>query len=289
MSLLVATALTVARLAERGELVAMRSCGIPAIRGLAPVLVICALAVPLSFALDDALIPRAHAYMDYVLDVQIKGWDDRSRHVEVWYGSGARFYEADLFDPGGGVAEQLTVYELDREGLPVARSHASHGRHVGGGTWRMTDHVRVEARDQGVIRVSTEPFARLGFAEAQEAVDTRHLSTAQLSHEIGELEESGVDTSAYRVDLYLKLLKPFACFILPALALFFALGGPPHPSVASTLVFSALVAASYALLSGFGASLGYGNTVAPAVAATAPLGLFAAATAVLAFRLSVFR
>lgn len=288
MSLLVATALTVAQLAARGELVAMRSCGIPAIRGLLPIPVLCCFAVPASFVLDDIVVPRARAYMDYVLDVQIKGLD-AGRRVEVWYGDGKRFREAELFDPQAGVAWQLTVYDLGPEGLPVARSDASRAWYVGGGTWRMTDHVRVEVRNGSVTRARGEPYAQLGDEADPVEVDTRQLSVAELEREVRELEESGIDATAFRVDLYIKLVKPWACLILPALALFFALGGPPHPSVSATLVFCACVAAGYALLSGLGASLGYANTVGPLVAAIAPIGLFGAAAAFLALRLSVFR
>ena len=289
MALLVATTLTVSGFAAHGELIAMRSCGIPAPRGLLPILLLSAATVPFHFLLTDQAVPRAQIFMDHVNDVEIKDrLQDRNR-AEVWYGDQEHFYEADLFDPKAGVARNLTLYELGPDGFPIGRSDIALARHVGGGLWRLRDHVRVEMRGGDAQPVPAEPFARLGSDDLQAEVDTRQLSIAQLQGEIEELVASGVDATPFRVDLYVKVAAPLACLVLPALALFFALGGSPPPSVAATLVFSACVAAAYALLSGVGISLGYAGTMSPVIAAFGPVAAFALAAAALATRLSIFR
>ncbi len=289
MAMLVATTLTVSTFAAHGELLAMRSCGIPAPRALSPILVICAAIVPLHFLLNDQAVPRAHAFMDHVNDVEIKGRAEGRERIEVWYRTQDRFFEADLFDPQAGVARNLTLYELGPDGFPISRSDVARARHVGGGMWRLRDHARVEVRDSGVERVAARAFASLGDEDLASRVDTRHLSLAGLQLEIAELEAGGVDALPFRVDLFAKLATPFACFVLPALALLFALGGPPPPSVAATLVFSACVAAAYTLASGLGVSLGYAGTLPPPLAAFGPVMIFAGAVALLATRLSIFR
>jgi lipopolysaccharide export system permease protein len=140
-----------------------------------------------------------------------------------------------------------------------------------------------------VRRVPAPAFARLGEAPVADRIETRHLSVEELRREIEDLRASGIDATPFRVDLYVKLATPFACLVLPALALFFALGGPPHPSPPATLVFSAIVAVGYTLLTGLGKSLGYGEIVLPAVAGMAPVLVFAGAAGYLGLRLSVFR
>ncbi|MEE9606961.1 MAG: LptF/LptG family permease, partial [Myxococcota bacterium] len=269
MSLLVATALAVSLFAANGELVAMRACGIPAPRGLLPILVLCAAIAPLYFLLNDQVIPRTNALADRVNEIEIKNRTGKRASVDVWYREGNSFYEADLFDPEYGVAHNITVYELGANGLPVNRADARRARHVGGGLWRLQDHVRVEASNGRLRRVDTRPFARLGDV-VPENVDTRHLSIEELTREIRELEENGIDPTNFRVDRYVKVATPFACLVLPALALFFSLGGPPHPKTTATLVFSAGVAVTYTLLTGLGTSLGYGKTLPPALAGLAP-------------------
>jgi lipopolysaccharide export system permease protein len=120
-------------------------------------------------------------------------------------------------------------------------------------------------------------------------VDTRHLSVADLSSEIGSLSEAGVDATRFRVDLWMKLATPLGCLILPMIALFFALGGPPHPSTPATLVFSAGIAVTFLLLSGLGASLGYSQTLSPVAAAFVPTALLSGVAAVLGRRLPILR
>jgi lipopolysaccharide export system permease protein len=110
----------------------------------------------------------------------------------------------------------------------------------------------------------------------------------ELQDEIEEVEASGLDATHYRVDLFVKLASPVACLVLPALALFFAVGGPPHPTSATTLVLSAVVAVSYVLLTGVWTSFGYSGAISPWLAGWAPTLLFAVVAAYLGLRLRGF-
>jgi lipopolysaccharide export LptBFGC system permease protein LptF len=155
----------------------------------------------------------------------------------------------------------------------VSRADARAGRHIGGGVWRLEDPVRIEVSSEGVRQAPAGPFAELGEALPAE-VDTRLFSVEQLRDQIAEVERSGHDATVYRVDLFVKLAAPVACLVLPALALFFAISGPPYPSAAATLVMSVIVSVSYVLLTGVSTSLGYGKALSPVLAGLAPAGLF---------------
>ena len=109
-------------------------------------------------------------------------------------------------------------------------------------------------------------------------VDTKNLSVGELRQEIGYVEEDGLDATVFRVDLYSKIAVPLGCLVLPAVAFFFAVSGPPYPSTASSLVASVIVAVGSVLLSGLSSSLGYRKLLPPLVAGMAPtvvFGLFA--------------
>jgi lipopolysaccharide export system permease protein len=95
----------------------------------------------------------------------------------------------------------------------------------------------------------------------------------RLAHEIQNAEVSGYDTTTYRVDLHVKIAAPLACLLLPAIALFFAIGGPPFPGTALTILVSIVLGVSYILLTGVGASLGYGGFLPPYTAGWGPPGL----------------
>jgi lipopolysaccharide export system permease protein len=273
MSLLVATALTVSLLAVEGELIGMRSCGIPAPRALLPVLISAALVVPAYFALNNVVVPRTNALADTLKRSEIKdGYYakvEEARKEAVWYRAGAQVLEAARFDPDRGLARKLAIYHIGEDGLPVSRLDAASAHHIGQGDWRLTE-PRLITLENGLVREVPAPrYAHLGEALPAK-VDTMHLSVAGLSHEIAEVEADGYDATAYRVDLHVKLAEPLACIILPALVLFFAVGGPPFPGPAQNLLVSGIVGVSYILLTGVSASFGYGGTIPPPIGGWGP-------------------
>jgi len=81
---------------------------------------------------------------------------------------------------------------------------------------------------------------------------------------------AALDFTASEVDRHMKLASPLACFTLPALVLFFAVGGPPFPGPAQNLMVSIVVGVGYLLLSGISASFGYGGTLPPALGGWGP-------------------
>ncbi len=286
MSLLVATALTVSLLAGQGELMGMRTNGIPAPRGLLPILVICALISPAYFVLNNEVLPHANSLASYIKDV-VKRKPGPQHGLGAWFRVGDRFFQADALDPNAGTARGITVFELDERGLPEARGDAVAATHIGKGFWRLRDPIRVRSSESGLRREPAPAYVEIGAA-IQANVDTRHLSVGELRREIAEVEASGLDATHYKVDLFVKLASPVACLVLPALALFFAVGGPPHPSSALTLVLSAAVAVAYVLLTGVGTSLGYGGALAPWVAGWSPVAFFSALALYLGLRLRGF-
>lgn len=288
MSLLVATALTVSVLAGQGELMGMRANGIPAPRALLPILVICTTIAPLYFLLNNEVLPRTNALASY-FKAAVKGKDENSERsgLGAWFLEGHHFYEADRFDPKDGIARNITVFTLGDDWLPVSRADARSAVHIGEGQWLLQGAVRVERGPEGLRRMEGPSHTRIGEA-IQADVNTRHLSVGELRQAIAEVEKDGLDATHYRVDLFVKLASPIACIVLPALALFFAVGGPPHPSSATTLVVSAVVAVSYVLLTGVGTSFGYSGALPPWLAGWAPTLFFAGVAAWLGLRLRGF-
>ena len=112
-----------------------------------------------------------------------------------------------------------------------------------------------------------------------------HLSVGQVAREIKAVEADGYDATHLRVDYHVKLADALACVVMPASVLFFAVAGPPFPGPAQTLMVSGAIAVSYLLLTGVGASLGYGGRLSPLVGGWAPTLIFSALAAFLALRL----
>jgi lipopolysaccharide export system permease protein len=284
MSLLLAAALTVSLFAAQSELLGMQISGITALRAMLPVLVLSALFAPLSFLVNDELVPTATARWRYVKNVLIKGRTQETRPAAVWYRIGDHVYEARGLYPELGTARDVVVYELGPNGQPVARTDARTARYVGRGVWSLGDAVRVTVTESGLRHEPPERFAELGERAPDEEVETGELSIGELGAEIRELEASGYDAAPLRVDYYAKLAAPLACLVLPALVVFFAIAGPPYPSPALTLVFGILLAVGTVLATGAAASLGHGGRIPPLLAGAGPNALLALLAALLGLR-----
>jgi lipopolysaccharide export system permease protein len=284
MALLLATALTVSLLSAQGELTGMRACGISAVRTLTSILLIAGVVAPGYFLLNEVVVPQTNALADWLKETEIK---DRGPgtglHMAIWYRAGRHVYQATQLDPQLGEAQEITIHELGADGLPVSRTDARAARHVGNGVWELVDPVRVEISDQGMREVPVDPLVQLGEGPST-TVDTMHLGVRQLAREIDDAEANGYNTTAYRVDLQVKLAAPLACLLLPAVALFFAIGGPPFPRPALVLLVSTVLGVGYILLTDVGASLGYGGFLPAGVAGWGPSTGLAILASVLALR-----
>jgi lipopolysaccharide export system permease protein len=289
MALLVGTALVVSLLAVEGELTGMRACGIATPRALLPVLWISLLVAPGYFALRDVVVPRTNALADTLKETEIKEEFYRelaeSSKTAVWKRSGTRVLAAARFDTDLGEASELTIYEVGEDGLPASRTDAVAARHIGKGVWRLLHPHRIELHEGHLVSVPAHPYANLG-QEIDARVDTMHLSIRELAREIQAIEADGYDATQLRVDYHVKLADALACLVLPACVLFFALGGPPYPGPAQTLLVSGMLAVAYILLTGVGASLGYRGTLPPFIGGWAPTLVVAALAGGLAARLS---
>lgn len=285
MALLVAAALTLSLLGVNGELVAMRACGVPTSRIVAPVLMACIVAAVVYHPLANDLVPRANARASQIKQTEIK--DRGSVQVSLWSLSGDRLLEAERLDPMAGTATGVVLYELGPDGLPRFRTQARRALHVGDGNWSLVEPARFEIGASGIRQVPAETIAQLGEGSVVE-VEGEHLAVADLRHEIRVLSERGLDPTAFRVDLALKLASPLACLLLPTLALLFAAGGPPFPTPVQTLVASAAAGGGWILLAAVGASLGYGGAVSPWLAGFGPVAVLASVAVVLASRVRGF-
>jgi LPS export ABC transporter permease LptF/LPS export ABC transporter permease LptG len=276
MSLLVATALSVSLTGARGELTAMRVSGIPAARGMLPALLLCALIAPLSFLLNDRIVPRTNFLNEVLKETEIKleeHWSaptgDDAGQKAVWLLEGPRLVEADRLDPQLGIVQGLTIYDLDERGLPLMRLDARAARHLGGGTWHLVDPVHVDLSTDTISAQPGPAFAAL-WEEVPVETDTRNLSVAALRREIAWADENGYDSTALRVDRASRVAAPFACLLLPAVIFLYALSGPPYPKTASALVASVALGVGSVLLGDFATSLGYGGVLSPQLAGWAP-------------------
>ena len=287
MALLLATALTVSLLSAQRELIAVRACGIAASRALAPIFLIAALITPAYFLFNEIVVPQTNALADHLKETQIKDRGAGAQRLEkaIWYRAGTHAYQATQLDPTLGKAQDLSIYELGTNGLPVSRTDARSASYVGQGMWELVDPVRVEISEQGLRTTPAEPLTQLGTTPRKKKVDTKSWNVQRLTQEIREAEAAGYQATAYRVDLHAKLALPLTCLLFPAVVLFFAVHGPPFPGPAPTFFASIILGVSYIVLSDVFISLGYGGFLPPSLAGWSVSGLLSILAVGFALRL----
>lgn len=268
MGLLVAMALTVSLLTSSGELVGMRSCGISAGRALRPALLVCLLVTPLSFLLNDQIVPRSNELADLIKQRDIK--EMGSQRTAVWGTNGQALYQLESLDTSLGTADKIVVYQLLSNGLPESRIDARSARYSGDGQWLLRDATGVEMDQSGLLSSMIPPRSVELGEQPSDELDLMHISAGELWSLVRELGSSGHSTTAFEVDLHLKLATPLACLLLPALLMIFAVTGPPFPSSGLTLVLAGGLAVTYTLAAGSFASFGRGGAVPPWVGGWGP-------------------
>lgn len=271
MALLLATALTVSFFSVQRELTGMRACGISAVSAFLPILVLTGVIAPGYFVLNEVIVPRTNAWADQLKEREIKERALQNGPLEtmIWYRAGTHVYQATQLDPQLGEAKELSIYDLGENGLPLSRTDARAAKYVGNGMWELTDPIRIEISEQGLREVPGQLRVQLGEAPTA-TLDTMHLSVSALAREIREAETYGYDATSYRVDFQAKLAAPIMCLLLPAVALLFAIHGPPFPGPAVTLLVSGALGVGHVLLTGVCASLGYGGVFPPILAGWGP-------------------
>ncbi len=283
MAFLAGAALTLSQLSIRGELVAMRACGIAAARGVAPILLVALFSVPPAFALGDWIVPRSNARADRIKVSEIKDGAQNQRN-EVWYRAADKLFRAETLNPILGWAERLSVYEISATGLPETIIDARRAIRVGdSGFWRLQNAIQYTLSTFGG---GEQPApVRIDLGDDESSTDTMHLGTRELAALIEEAEADGFETTPFLVDFHVRLANPWACLVLPGVLLFLALAVRSVLRSPALVMLSAVaLAVVYILLTDTGAALGYGGAVPPVVGGWGATGLLAFVALALASR-----
>ncbi len=279
MGLLVAAAMLVSAMSSEGELIGMEACGIRPGRGLVPVIVIAALVMPAYYVLVDRVLPKANALADRLKDTEIKGkapggWE------EVWSHTARTALHVGALNSRAGMARDLTLYELGATGLPERRLDVRVARALGHDEWRLSDAKLTLISRAGLFDTAAGETRSIPEIESSLS-DPGHLDSAQLRKHIADARLGGYSSTAFKVDLQMRLASPLQCLLLPWLGLLIALGArKPAPS----LLWAIAVGVGFILVTGVSVALGYGGTIPAMAAGWLPSGAVALATIALQLR-----
>jgi LPS export ABC transporter permease LptG/LPS export ABC transporter permease LptF len=255
VSVLVAVLVTFGVLSKNNEVTAFKACGVSLFRLVAPVLAASAVLSGALFAFDYYYVPDANRKQDAIRN-EIKGNAPQSflrPDRKYIYGQGSRIYYYRYFEPADSVMLDVNVYEIDPKHFRLqhvitaerARWEPSIKTWVFQNGYRRTfDGVRVKKFDDFGFRGEAASFAHLNEPPSYFLKEVK-LSSQMNFHELrkymGELQQSGFDTTRLQVQYHSK-------FSVPLFALIMALIAAPF----------GFLAGNRGAMTGIGVSLGIG-------------------------------
>lgn len=232
ISTLVASLICFGVLTKYNEVTAFKAGGISVHRLAAPVLVICLGISGLLFAFDHYYIPEANRRQE-MLRAQIKNKPAATylRPDRQWvFGEGSRIYNYRVFDTKKKAMSGVNVFELNPSTFHVARQISADRAQWDSAlhTWvfrdGMCETVQNEAETFRLFRTAAV-FPELNEPPSwfvQEEKEYKEMNFRELADYIREVQASGVDTTALRVQYYKKFAVPLFAVIMAMLSIPFA-------------------------------------------------------------------
>ncbi len=220
IALLLSTFLALGQLNKFGELTAMRASGRSLLRILAPVLGVSLLAVLVSTAASEYVVPASNRMRDRIFDEQIQGLrrPEVTERADVTYlGEGGRIFYMRLYLVKERRMHEVSLQEF-RAGELVRRIDAAEAT-WDGRRWIFSSGVlRTFEGGQEHVRLF-DRMAVEGIAETPEDFSKQSLRPDEMNFfellaYIQKLHASGARVANYLVDLQLKLAFPLVNLIV---------------------------------------------------------------------------
>jgi len=287
MSLLASSELAIGRLSTDSEITAMRASGISLRRIIIPFL-IAALAVSiLSFVINDYIVPNANYLSQNIIHeiVQKKGLSYIRQNV-FFRDAENRYFYVNRFDEKNMIMQDIIVYEFTGENS-LKRITAKEGKWITD-TWKLENGTIYNNHEgeEGTYQMS---FAILDINLKEDFQNffknqrtPQEMSSKELKQQIDILQQAGVDTKSFEVDLYMKYSVPFSGLIFVLLGVPLGLRVKRGNKATGIIISIVLVFIYYISVSTI-RSFGKGGIMAPVLAAWLPNIIFAILGTILIF------
>ena len=200
----------------------------------------------------------------------------QSRGAGYWVRDGRRFVNAVRVRPDDAV-EDMYIYEIDPDGTLRAVTHAATAQYRDG-TWILESVRWSEVSVDGVVTRSTPSVAwetRLGPDVVKLAsARLESLSGRALARYIDYLRENRLETAAYELALWMKVVYPLATGVMIVLAVPLVLGRLGGVGIGQRILAGCLIAVTFHVVNEVSGKMGIVYGLSPALSALAPTLLF---------------
>ncbi len=193
-----------------------------------------------------------------------------------WVRDGSTFINVRQVLPGNRMKE-LYIYEFDDQHRLRVATYADRGIYDGG-KWTLEGiHQSVIGKDGVIGRNVVEADWQSNFKpELAEVVTVRlaSLSIPGLMRYIDYLRSNGLDTAAYELALWSKIIHPLSTAVMIFIALPLVLGRLGSVGIGQRIFAGIIIAVSFLVVEQLASHAGLSFGLNPAVAASAPTLLF---------------
>ena len=266
-------------LARSHEITAMRASGLSVQRIALPLLGLAFVICAATFFLNESLVPAFSQRADAIYKSEIKNKQQQSLfgNIDIWIRGDGSFINIDHFDTSTNALEDVTIFLLNRDFSLNGFVEIPRG-HWNGKTWEVEKAVEWRFLPDGKMasrKIEVPP----PIAETPEdlkllARNPSEFSYFDLQKQIADMKAKGIDTTAYEVDLQIKLALPFISPLMVLVAVPFALKRHVSAGVALSFGMAMLIGFGYWVLISFCISLGHSGGLPALLAAWAPNLIF---------------
>lgn len=223
VAVLISCLFTVGQMARHYELVAMKASGVRFSRTVVPLAIAGLIASLLSLGVSEIIQPEANSIVRRIKSNEIKKTSNRRQpriRTDISYrGKDGMFYFAPEYDTRMNVMKDLVV-EKSHEGKLIFRLNAERASWQES-TWVFSEAwIRWFAEDGEVEREAYIPDGQISMIRddpkdiIREQRQPEEMSYRELSQLVATIEDSGGDSTRYRVGLNMKLSFPFTNLIV---------------------------------------------------------------------------
>jgi lipopolysaccharide export system permease protein len=290
---LLATLLSFGALARRGEMLALRACGVSRWQVLAP-LVVSALAMSLvALAWCERVVPASSSRSRLIRDNVIKQRDTHgSRAVaSIWMQSTAGFLTVDFYDASTATLYGLSIFQtsnamhLDR----IVEASSARWRES---RWELDNATVKQIGPGAAVNARSLDPGEIVLTELPSSFEKRRpkakeMTRAELGTLIGTLEARRLPVDELRVERHMKLAWPFSGLVTLLVGFPLAVRGGRRFGLGYNVAAGLAVGFAYWALLAVCAASGKSGGIPPVVAAWGPNVVFAAIGCALCMRRDV--
>ena len=262
--------LSLGMLSRHKELQALKACGVSAWQMAAPLLLVAGVLSLGGWVWNENVVPYAFHKSRHINTVEIKGkaFKGLFQTRGFWYHGAKSFYHINHFDSRRNIISGLTIYTLGENFQVQAVTKIAQA------SWQDEkwhfEGVQESKLERGDPHHAL-PLSLLLTEKPEDfslvAMKAEEFSSQALRAYIADLQQKGLDTTEYQVDLKLKGAIPFAAFVMTLLGAALAIPGAKQLTVPTALGSALLVGFGYWVFLAFTVSLGNGGILPPTLSA----------------------